>query len=427
MFILIYCIKPPFKCFKIANTSTHELYIYIYKMNKNISRLHSIAQKSERIIIGLMSGTSLDGLDVALCSLAGSGLNTKIKLLKFSTVSYDADFKTEIKNVFSKKEVDLKKLTLLNPYIGLRHASIINDLLKKWNIKNEDVDIIASHGQTIYHAPKILHGQDKFGNATLQIGDGDHIAVNTGIITVSDFRQKHIAAGGEGAPLAVYGDYLIFGKQGEDRILLNIGGIANFTFLPGSMDASNILCTDVGPGNTIMDAYMQQHFSDKYFDENATVALQGNINHSLLSALKENIFFTKDFPKTTGPELFNLTYLLESQNKSGTNNLSTYDVMATLNKFSADMIVAAITAPIKNKNVIIYSSGGGMHNPLLMQNIKDQLPEINFKTTDDLNINPDAKEAIFFALLANEALCGGETNFGKAAPSVSMGKVSFAR
>ena len=111
--------------------------------------------------------------------------------------------------------------------VALQHAKIINSCLQKWNINKNEIDLIASHGQTVYHAPKSLHRQTKFGNATLQIGDGDHLAVATGIITISDFRQKHIAAGGEGAPLAVYGDYLIFGKPGEDRILLNIGGIAN--------------------------------------------------------------------------------------------------------------------------------------------------------------------------------------------------------
>ena len=394
-------------------------------MNKNIFKLHAIAQKTERIIIGLMSGTSLDGLDVALCSFTGSGLNTNIKLLQFETVPFDVDFKNEIKNVFSKKQVDLEKLTLLNPYIGLQHATIINELLKKWNIKNDDVDIIASHGQTIYHAPKILHGQNKFGNATLQIGDGDHIAVATGIITISDFRKKHIAAGGEGAPLAVYGDYLIFGKKGEDRILLNIGGIANFTFLPGSMNASKVFSTDVGPGNTMMDAYMQQQFPRKYYDENAVIAKQGKINEALLQALKENDFFNKDFPKTTGPELFNLDYLLVAKQQSNTNDINVFDTMATLNKFSADMIVTAMMQSMKTDNFIIYSSGGGMHNPLLMQHIQEQLPNMIFKTTKDLNINPDAKEAVLFAVLANEALCGGETNFGEAVPSVSMGKISF--
>ena len=177
---------------------------------------------------------------------------------------FNEDFKQEIKSVFSKKDIDLEKLCLLNPWIALQHASIINACLKKWNIKNEEIDLLASHGQTIYHAPKSLHGQQKFGNATLQIGDGDHLAVSTGIITLSDFRQKHIAAGGEGAPLAVYGDYLIFGKAGEDRILLNIGGIANFTFLPGSMNAAAIFSTDTGPGNTMMDAFMQQNFKELY-------------------------------------------------------------------------------------------------------------------------------------------------------------------
>ena len=394
-------------------------------MNKNILHLLKIAQKENRLILGLMSGTSLDGLDVALCNFKGSGMHTEMQLLQFESMPYDEDFKQEIKTIFSKKNVELQKLTLLNAWVGLQHGKMVNNFLQKWNIKNEEVDIIASHGQTVYHAPKTLHGLSKFENATLQIGDGDHIAVTTRIITISDFRQKNIAAGAEGAPLAVYGDFLLFSKTGEDRILLNIGGIANFTFLPGDKNPSNILCTDVGPGNTIMDAYIQQYFSGKYFDENAAVALQGKIDESLLSTLKEHQFFKSNLPKTTGPELFNLTYLLDAQQKSNTINLRTYDVMATLNKFSADMIVDSISTLIKNKNIILYSSGGGMHNPLLMQNIKNQLPDISFKTTDDLNINPDAKEAILFALLANEALSGGETNFGKAAPSVSMGKVSF--
>ena len=394
-------------------------------MNKNIFNLYNTAQKESRLIIGLMSGTSLDGLDIALCNFKGSGTHTEMQLLHFETISYNEEFKNEIKTIFSKENISLQKLTLLNAWVGLQHGNMVNNFLQKWNIKKKEVDIIASHGQTIYHAPKTLHELSTFGNATLQIGDGDHIAVTTGIITLSDFRQKNIAAGGEGAPLAVYGDFLLFSKAGEDRILLNIGGIANFTFLPGDKKSSNILCTDVGPGNTMMDAYVQKHFPGKYFDESAAIALEGNIDESLLSALKKHAFFKTDFPKTTGPELFNLNYLIAAQAKSNSNNLSKNDVMATLNKFTADMIVAAITESITNKNVVVYSSGGGMHNPLLMQNIKEQLPEIDLKTTEDLGINPDAKEAILFAVLANEALCGGKTDFGDGAPSVSMGKISF--
>jgi anhydro-N-acetylmuramic acid kinase len=398
-------------------------------MNENIKKIYSIANKPVKHIVGLMSGTSVDGLDVALCSFEGSGTDTKIRLLHFETVAFDADMKAEVKSVFSKQEVDLEKLTLLNPWIALQHATIINALLKKWNIKNEEVDLIASHGQTIYHAPKSQHQLNKFGNATLQIGDGDHLAVTTGIITISDFRQKHIAAGGEGAPLAVYGDYLIFGKAGEDRILLNIGGIANFTYLPADMDVAKIFSTDTGPGNTMMDAYIQQLYNNKYFDEDADLALQGKINGALLTALKTNSFFNQTFPKTTGPELFNLEYLKEAQKKSGTLELRKEDVMATLNKFSADSIAEALKKSFKEKESFhVYASGGGMHNPLLMQHIQAQLPGCTFYTTAELAINPDAKEAVLFAILANECVCGDASVFGKGTPgmpAVNMGKISF--
>jgi len=398
-------------------------------MNLNIQKLYNIAGKPARKIIGLMSGTSLDGLDVALCNVLGNGLQTKLELMQFETVAFDDEFKAEVRTIFSKKVVSLEKLTLLNPWIATQHANIINALLKKWDIKNESIDFIASHGQTIYHAPKNLHGQNKFGNATLQIGDGDHLAVATGIITISDFRQKHIAAGGEGAPLAVYGDYLIFSKAGEDRILLNIGGIANFTFLPGSTENTAIFSTDTGPGNTIMDAYMQQQFVGKYFDADASIALQGQINADLLTALKENDFFANPFPKTTGPELFNLDYLLRAKVKSSAENISIEDTLATLNKFSADTITdALLKVTDKNNHYKIFSSGGGMHNPLLMQHLQKALPNFSFNTTAALQINPDAKEAVLFAILANECICG-EGNYLqnniKGMPAVSMGKISF--
>ena len=398
-------------------------------MIQNVEALYTISKKKSRKIIGLMSGTSLDGLDVALCEVTGDGIQTSIKLVEFETVSFTTDFKNEVKEIFSKKNIDLEKLTLLNSWIAQQHASIINVLLKKWKIKKEEVDLIASHGQTIYHAPKSLHQHPKFSNASLQIGDGDHIAVATGIITLSDFRQKHIAAGGEGAPLAVYGDYLIFGKQGEDRILLNIGGIANFTYLPSNMNSAEIFSTDTGAGNTMMDALTQQHFIGKDFDENATIALRGAINNALLIALKQHDFFSKPFPKTTGPELFNLAYLQQAKNLSSTQNISLEDTMATLNKFTADTIIEALQKTTDaHKTYNLFSSGGGMHNPLLMQHLQTALPNFKFDTTSVLQINPDAKEAVLFAVLANECVCGNSEylqNGIKGIPVVSMGKISF--
>ncbi|MEO7531674.1 MAG: anhydro-N-acetylmuramic acid kinase, partial [Sediminibacterium sp.] len=257
-------------------------------MKLALQQLYNISNKPTRTIIGLMSGTSLDGLDVVLGKVSGDGIKTNFEIREFETVPYDEDFRNEIKSVFSKRHVDLEKLTLLNPWVALHHASIINSLLKKWGIPNHEVDLIASHGQTIYHAPKSLHQLEIFGNATLQIGDGDHLAVATGIITISDFRQKNIAGGGEGAPLAVYGDYLLFAHETENRLLLNIGGIANFTFIPAGQNMEHNICIDTGPGNTLMDAYIQKYFPGKYFDEDAALAKSGNLNQNLLNALLDH-------------------------------------------------------------------------------------------------------------------------------------------
>ncbi|MFD2285241.1 anhydro-N-acetylmuramic acid kinase [Pedobacter petrophilus] len=396
-------------------------------MNNQIQNLYLKANKTERLIIGLMSGTSMDGLDIALCRVSGSGAKTNIRVLAFKTGDFTADFRSKIKAVFSKKEVDLQLVCLMNELIADTHAALINAALEEWGYRNEDIDFIASHGQTIFHAPKSLHKMDDYPNGTLQIGDGDHIAVKTGIITLSDFRQKHLAAGGEGAPLAVYGDYLIFSKPGEDRVMLNIGGIANFTYLPGNQNASEIFSTDVGPGNTLMDQLMQQKFN-QFYDKDGTVGLSGSLNQNLLDALLKNEFFDAGFPKTTGPELFNLNYLVAAQKTSATENISLEDVMATLCHFSAATIANAIRKCFgAGAKAQVFMSGGGMHNPLLVKLLKEALPQSLFATTADLGINPDAKEAVLFAVLANESICGGPINFGdrKGVPSVCMGKISL--
>lgn len=396
-------------------------------MNQNIQRLFDIAQKNERRIIGLMSGTSMDGLDVALCRISGSGGSTKIVLEAFETCSFDDSVKNEIRQIFAKEQIDFQQLCLLNEWIGTLHGQLVLDCLNKWNILASDIDIVASHGQTVFHAPKSLHQIERFPNGTLQIGDGDHVAVTTGIITLSDFRQKHVAAGGEGAPLAVYGDYFVFSSKAENRIMLNMGGIANFTYLPSSLDASKVFTTDTGTGNTLIDACMRQ-FYNKAFDENAEIALSGQVNQTLLLALKDNPFFELPFPKTTGPELFGMTYLQKAQQKSQTTQILAPDLMATLTQFSAETIAEAISKACNNNDqYVLYMSGGGMHNPLLTSILQKLLPQFKFQKTDDLGISGDAKEAVLFAILANEALVGGQANFGnrQGVPSVSMGKVSF--
>ena len=375
-----------------------------------------------------MSGTSFDGLDIAVCEFQGSGLGTSIKVLNFITRDYKPEFKEDLKSIFAKRFADLEKITLLNAVIGSYYAELVLECLKDWNISPNEIDLIASHGQSIYHAPARQHRIPGYPNATLQIGDADHLAMKTGIITLSDFRQKHIAAGGEGAPLAVYGDYLIFSSATENRIMLNIGGIANFTFLP-SGHSTGFFSSDVGPGNTLMDQYVQLKYPGKYYDKNAEIASSGNINEILLNALLDHPFYKADFPKTTGPELFSLDYLNDAMERSGQYNLSNEDVMATLAIFSAKGIIMAITESVKGKGEFeIYLSGGGMYNPLLVNYVEEHFGR-KLKFTSDLGINPDAKEAVLFALLANEAVSGGNTPFGDrpGVPTVSMGKVSFPK
>ncbi len=396
-------------------------------MNLQIQHLYDIARKPDRRIIGLMSGTSLDGLDVALCRISGSGPATHVILEQFATVPYDDGLKAEIRTIFAKSTINFEQLCLLNPYIGRLHGQMILDCLHDWAIDPSNVDVVASHGQTVYHAPKSQHRHDKFPNATLQIGDGDHVAAVTGIITFSDFRQKHVAHGGEGAPLAVYGDYFMFSAKGENRILLNMGGIANFTYLPADEDASSVFTTDTGPGNTLLDAYARK-FLNKPYDEDGKFAAEGQVNTGLLDALKVNPFFEAAFPKTTGPEVFNVPYVDEAQKRSQTINILPADLMATLVQFSADTIADAIKLVTRNGETYrIYMSGGGAHNPELTGRLQKLLSNCQFDSTSSLGINGDAKEAVLFAVLANESLAGGTTSFGnrQGVPTVSMGKVSF--
>ncbi len=395
-------------------------------MNRNLQKLFAIAGKPSRKIVGLMSGTSLDGLDVALTEITGTGTHTIVQLQHFKTVPYPQEVKEKIRKIFAKTTIDFEHLCITNEWLGSLYAGYVLDCLKEWNVTTADVDLIASHGQTVYHCPKIFHKKAGLPNATLQIGDGDHIALATGIITISDFRQKHIAAGGEGAPLALYGDYFLFSSAAENRIMLNLGGIANFTFLPQTLLPDDVLVTDTGPGNAILDAYTQKYFVQD-FDENAALAKQGKINDVLLQQLKSNDYFDRPLPKTTGPELFNIAYLQQAQSDSDTKNISQHDVLATLTKFSADTICDAIKKLILSKEqYVVYTSGGGAHNPLLMQHIKENLPGFSFFVTDDIGVPGDAKEAVLFAILANETIAGEPLEFNREGmPAVTMGKFSF--
>lgn len=400
-------------------------------MNPHLAHLYQLAQQPSRRIIGLMSGTSLDGLDVALCRLHGHGTSTRLELEQFATVPYTDDVRHRIRQVFAGGQVSLEYLTLLHPWLGHLHADMILQCLQQWHISPQEIDLVASHGQTVYHAPQHQHQHPDFAlNATLQLGDGDHVAVRTGIITLSDFRQKHIAAGGEGAPLAAYGDYLLLSSPDEERLLLNLGGIANFTYLPRTgQDASTAFSTDTGPGNTLLDATVRQHRPELAYDEDGRLALAGQVHEGLLTELLGHPFFAATLPKTTGPELFGPTYLQQAQERSSTTALGLEDTLATLTELSAIGVAKAATQVFGPRPALaVYASGGGAHNPALQAALQRHLPDCRFDTTKALGILPDAKEAILFALLANEAVAGQPVSIGagrQRVPAVSMGKISF--
>lgn len=375
-----------------------------------------------------MSGTSLDGLDIALCAIKGTGRETAVTTTKFVTKSYSSAEKNELKKISSVETVDLRDLCYIHTWLAHLHANMINDALKEWNVDPSEVDCIASHGQTIYHYPA-RDQQDKKHplNSTLQIGDGDHIALKTGVLTLSDFRQKHTALGGEGAPMAALVDRILFGSETEDRVLLNVGGIANYTWLPaGKRGPREAFTTDTGPGNTLIDNTVQ-HFFGQSFDNGGRIAASGTVQNELLNQLMRDSWFHELKSKSTGPEYFNLQWV-ERKLKSMGRDLESVrpeDLIATITELSAATIAENMADHLPQMdNYTIYTSGGGAHNTELMRRLQIRLPDAEMNNIAELGIDPDAKEAVVFAVLANETLAGDgfqlseepvskEINFGK--------------
>lgn len=396
-------------------------------MKIHIQQLASISKKRTRTIVGLMSGTSLDGLDVAVCDITGTGSRMKVEVRAFETVPYEEKFQTEIRKVFAQKTIEFQHLTLMNVWVARLQADMMLSALQKMDIEPAQIDLVASHGQTVFHAPRIFHGLPDWPDATLQIGDGDHFARRCGIITISDFRQKHIAAGGEGAPLALYGDYFLFSGRGEDRFLLNLGGIANFTFLPANGAAGQAFATDTGPGNTLLDCFARSLFGVP-FDRDGLLAANGRVEEGVLDFLRADPFFSLPFPKTSGPEYFSEAWVQKALQSVPKGRINPYDLMATLSRLTADTVADAIhTVPLTGRRQALYISGGGAHNPAIVERLQQRLPTWSVAPMSALGVHGDAKEAVLFAALANETVAGsakkGEHLGG--IPLISMGKISF--
>lgn len=436
------------------------------RMNPSLTHLLTLANKP-RTIVGLMSGTSLDGLDIALCKISGEGNTTSLAVNKFKSLPYNKEFLAVVRPLFANKNASLHEVTLANAYVARAHAKMLLDTLATWDIKTSEIDVLASHGQTIYHAPHSAidptNKQQKVVSSTLQIGDGDHLAYLSQILTLSDFRQKHVAANGEGAPLIPYADFLLFSDSNEHRVLLNIGGIANYTFLPANGGFNAVVSADTGPGNTLMDTailHVQSlslqkplntlPISQYTYDKNGEFAQKGNVNEHLLLTLislskigssqlnipQENLPSKRVHNKSTGQETYNIHFIMRALAQAGIPNFPTqaqdfYDLLATLNMFTAKTISNAINAlPLPNGDnalKVVYVSGGGVHNQVLLRNIAQCLPTCKVCNSAQLGIAPDAKEAALFAVLANQTLFGHSSVFrnNNGVPATTFGKISL--
>ncbi|TNE71555.1 anhydro-N-acetylmuramic acid kinase [bacterium] len=370
--------------------------------------------------IGLMSGTSLDGLDIAICSF-DLAKEYQPKMIHFNTVSWPSDLETLIRKCTSVENVSLYDLTYLNRKGAEFFADAIQATLKIAKISKKKIDFIGSHGHTIYHIPS--HNSPDGKAATLQLIDADQIARKLGVVTISDFRQKHIAAGGEGAPLVVYGDYSLFASPIQHRILLNLGGMANLTWLPANSSIDSIVTSDTGPANKLIDLAVQEYDSSLKMDVDGKLASQGKVNQEVLNLALEDPFFKKAFPKSTGPELFNKIWMMKL-----TEHLSHVDRIATMTALTAKSVSIAIKQLVGQEDAAVYVSGGGASNRTLISMIAKYLPETIIAPFDELGFSADSKEAVLFCWLGFQTYLGMNLSSPKKSgiqKPVLLGKISI--
>lgn len=370
------------------------------------NQLQSIATKPERRILGLMSGTSLDGLDLALCRVSGFGRNTRVVMEHFKTVLYDEKLHSQLAHVSSATMVEMLELTLMHSELGFWMAQQILEALEEWGVPPAEVDLIASHGQTVFHAPKSFHGHLERPHATLQMGDGDHISTKTGILTISDFRQKHTAAGGEGAPLVPFVEELMF-RSDRGRIMLNIGGIANYTYLPPLGSDAAVRAADTGPGNTLIDALVRTYFPGSRYDENGAIGGSVEPDLALIEALMEDDWIKNREGVSTGPERFNPAWMQRMASYAHLEMPDPDVQIASATWLTAICIEKALRRDLGElEGMEMILSGGGVHNATLVHALGSRLPELRILPVSHLGWHPDAKEAGVFALLANEWIAG---------------------
>src|ERR1017187_656874 len=384
-------------------------------------------------VIGLMSGTSADGIDVALARISGAPPNLRAKIEQATSIPFPRDVRETILRIANGAPSSSAEISELNFVLGNLFGDAVIRACLRFRVPPSRVELIGSHGQTIFHqgSPSRVRGTLRPAS-TLQIGEPAIIAARTGITTIGDFRSADMAVGGQGAPLVPFVDYLLYRDAKIGRVALNIGGIANVTVIPARAKAENVFAFDTGPGNMIIDSLMQ-HFSDGKvrYDDNAEFAITGAVSPELLDLLLADHYFRLRPPKSAGREQFGVAYAKKLIEWAAKHRVRTADLVRTATVFAALSIVDAwhrFVAPRAKVNQLIVA-GGGAHNPLIMAQLAAALDGIEVKTSAALGVPEDGKEAFAFAILAYETFHGRPANLPSATGAkrrAILGKVCYA-
>lgn len=351
-------------------------------------------------VCGLMSGTSLDGLDIAIADFTEVKGKIGYQLVYFTTMPYSDELKAKLLLLMDPL-TPMQQISSMNMYLGELYAHLIKEALEEAEVDYDSIDLISSHGQTMWHEPEA--GSDPFSRPnSLQIGDISALAEFAGKTVIGDFRPRDMAAGGQGAPLVPFADEVLFRLETAGRILLNVGGIANLTILPPTNSKKKTLAYDTGPGNMIIDAFVKKHSGGKdNYDEGGKLAAAGVVNSEWLGQLLTHPYYGMAAPKSTGREVFGAEYADELWSDGNKLKLSDEDKIATVTKLTAETIAAEIRKFVESHEIEeVCVSGGGVHNGTLLGFMKEGLPDfITVRSSSEIGIDSDAKEAFVFALL----------------------------
>ena len=390
--------------------------------------LKALEEKETLRVIGLMSGTSADGMDAALTEITGAGIQTRVRMLGFVSLPYTDAERETILRLASGESGGSRELTLFHFWLGQRSLEACRAVCDAAGIAPESVDLVGSHGQTLYHLPR---GEEYLGGSvrgTLQLGEASVICEGLGCPVVSDFRVRDLAAGGQGAPLVPYAEYLLYRRETETVGLQNLGGIGNLTVLPAGGRPEDTFAFDTGPGNMVIDQLAERITGGaKRYDENGEMASAGRVNEALMAWMLQDPYLEKAPPKTTGREEYGAEYITRLARKAEELRISPEDLLATATRFTAVCVKTAIRDYCPVRPDLLIAGGGGCRNDTLMRGLREELG-IPVLTNEDLGLDSDAKEAVAFAVLANECVHGHANNLCSvtgALHPVVMGKISF--